>query len=83
MHGQSDEFIRDIYGQVLQPVIMQKVLPLIDSVTTETLQNFSPKDKVSIAQFNAAMTKINEQILEALFCSTDDFDDQEDYEEVE
>ena len=78
MNGQSDEFIRDIYSLVLQPVITQKVLPLIDTVTSDVLQSFSPKDKVSVSQFDTTMTKINELILEGLFCSTDELEEDGD-----
>ena len=78
MNGQSDEFIRDIYSLVLQPVITQKILPLIDTVTSDVLQSFSPKDKVSVSQFDTTMTKINELILEGLFCSTDELEEDGD-----
>lgn len=49
MHGQSDEFIRDIFSHVIQPVLFRKVLPLVDKVCSDLLAGLTPKGKVSVA----------------------------------
>ena len=49
MHGQSDEFIRDIFSLVIQPVILNKVLPLVDKVCSDLLAGLTPKGKVTVA----------------------------------
>jgi len=48
MHGQSDEFIRDIFSLVIQPVLFRKVLPLVDKVCSDLLAGLTPKGKVSV-----------------------------------
>lgn len=55
MHGQSDEFIRDIFALVVKPVIMGKVLPLVDKACKALLSGLTPKDRVTISKFKATM----------------------------
>lgn len=51
MHGQSDEFIRDIFSQVVQPVIITQVLPVIEQICNDLLGGLTPKSKVTVSQF--------------------------------
>ena len=67
MQGQSDEFIRDIFALVIKPVILNKVLPLVDQVCSKHLNGLTPKDKVTVAKFRSTMAKINERIMIRLF----------------
>lgn len=67
MHGQSDEFIRDIFSQVVQPVITTRVLPEIEKICTDLLGGLTPKSKVTVTKFRQTMKAINELILMKLF----------------
>ena len=53
--GVNDEFIRDIFALVVTPVIIKKVLPLVDKVCNNMLGALSPKSKVSIPKFRHMM----------------------------
>ena len=67
MQGQSDEFIRDIFALVIKPVILNKVLPLVDKVCSMHLSGLTPKDKVTVAKFRATMARINDKVMLQLF----------------
>ena len=67
MNGQSDEFIRDIFQNVVKPVIFNRVLPLIDKVCSTHLNGLTPKDRVTVAKFKQTMTAINDRIMMQLF----------------
>ena len=76
MHGQSDEYIRDIFQKVIQPVIKDKVLPLVDEACLKFLSGLNPKDKVTVNTFKKTMAAINENILEKLFMPVEENDEQ-------
>ena len=67
MHGQSDEFIKDIFALVVQPVLLNQVLPLVGAICADMLDGLAPNSKVSVAKFSSTMTTIHHLIMEKLF----------------
>ena len=63
IQGQSEAFTKDIFQKVIQPVVMGKVLPLIDKECAVQLKGLTPKDKVTVAKFTQTMAVINDKIL--------------------